>query len=151
VFIDSRSIQGLDTSCVEHIPLPPFKLRDPKQVTIPAKTLAELCWNLRAAASDKCYPHHRRKHPDASGLCLAKIKCVCEINNLQRRLVTCYTDEIDLSRSFGEAQLLTKSGALFSCCTHLRSPSTKIPSKSKRFAVYVPHVETHRRPRAIAA
>jgi hypothetical protein len=40
-FIDTGSTQGLDTSCVEQIRLLPFKIRAPKQVSIPAKTLAE--------------------------------------------------------------------------------------------------------------
>jgi len=40
-FIDSGSTEGLDTSCVDQFPLPAFKLRDPNQVSIPAKILAE--------------------------------------------------------------------------------------------------------------
>ena len=40
-FIDTGLTEGLDASCVDQIPLPPFKLSDPSQVSIPAKTLAE--------------------------------------------------------------------------------------------------------------
>jgi hypothetical protein len=35
-------------------------------------------------------------------LCIAKIKSACEINNIHRCRVTCYTDENCLVRSFGE-------------------------------------------------
>jgi pimeloyl-ACP methyl ester carboxylesterase len=40
-FLDAGSTGGLDTSCVDQIPLPAFELIDPSQVSIPAKTLAE--------------------------------------------------------------------------------------------------------------
>ena len=38
-------------------------------------------------------------------LCIAKIKSACEINNIQRRRVTCYMDENRLVRSFGEGHV----------------------------------------------
>ncbi len=40
-FLDAGSTGGLDTSCVDQIPLPAFKLSDPSQVSITARTLAE--------------------------------------------------------------------------------------------------------------
>ncbi|HEX8812301.1 MAG TPA: hypothetical protein VF742_09950 [Terracidiphilus sp.] len=36
------------------------------------------------------------------GLCLAKIKSACEINNIQRHRVACYMEENRLVRSFGK-------------------------------------------------
>lgn len=39
-FIDSGSADGLDTSCVEEMQLPPFRLRDPKQSGMTAKAMA---------------------------------------------------------------------------------------------------------------
>jgi putative NADH-flavin reductase len=46
-----------------------------------------------------------REYDQGVNLCLAKIKSACEINNIQRCRVTCYTDENCLVRSFGEGQL----------------------------------------------
>jgi pimeloyl-ACP methyl ester carboxylesterase len=40
-FIDSGSAEGLDTSCVDKIKLPPFKLLEPKAITVPQKILRD--------------------------------------------------------------------------------------------------------------
>jgi hypothetical protein len=40
-FIDNGSADGLDTSCVAEMPMPPFRLRDPKHSGMTAKALAE--------------------------------------------------------------------------------------------------------------
>jgi pimeloyl-ACP methyl ester carboxylesterase len=39
-FIESGSAKGLDASCVDQIQLPPFKLREPKAITVSPKMLA---------------------------------------------------------------------------------------------------------------
>lgn len=44
-FIERGTTEGLDISCVDKIALPAFKLRDPNQVAIPAKTLMEYTGN----------------------------------------------------------------------------------------------------------
>jgi pimeloyl-ACP methyl ester carboxylesterase len=44
-FIDKGTTEGLDTSCVDQIALPAFKLRAPNQVLIPTKTLMEYTGN----------------------------------------------------------------------------------------------------------
>jgi hypothetical protein len=41
-----------------------------------------------------------------SRLCLARIKSALEMNNIQRGRVTCYMEDIQLLRSFGEGQHL---------------------------------------------
>jgi hypothetical protein len=40
-FIEKGSAEGLDTSCVDQIKLPPFKLREPKAITVPQKILTD--------------------------------------------------------------------------------------------------------------
>ena len=40
-FIDRGSAEGLDTSCVGKIKLPPFKLQEPKAITVPQKLLTD--------------------------------------------------------------------------------------------------------------
>jgi len=40
-FIDRGSAEGLDTSCVDKIKLPPFKLQEPKAITVPQKLLTD--------------------------------------------------------------------------------------------------------------
>jgi hypothetical protein len=37
-------------------------------------------------------------------VCLARIKSAFEMNNIKRGRVTCYIDDIQLLRSFGEGQ-----------------------------------------------
>jgi hypothetical protein len=43
-------------------------------------------------------------------LSLAKIKSALEMNNIRGGRVTCYMDEIQLLRSFGERQVLLSAG-----------------------------------------
>jgi hypothetical protein len=40
-FIDSGTVDGLDTSCVDQMLLPPFRVRDPKQSGMTSKAMAE--------------------------------------------------------------------------------------------------------------
>jgi len=53
------------------------------------------------------------------------------------------------NRRFAQG-LPTKSGALFSCCTHLRSRRKKVPQTAIHLAVYVPRMEPRWQPRSNA-
>lgn len=48
-FLDSGTVDGLDTSCVDEIRLPPFRLRDPKQSGMSAKAMADYAGTYEAA------------------------------------------------------------------------------------------------------
>jgi pimeloyl-ACP methyl ester carboxylesterase len=48
-FIDAGSVDGLDTSCVDHMPLPPFRLRDPRSSGMTAKDLVDFAGSYEAA------------------------------------------------------------------------------------------------------
>jgi hypothetical protein len=55
-------------------------------------------------------------------LCIAKIKSACEINNIQRCRITCYTDENCLVRSFGEGQQTCFLVGNADCAIHSPTP-----------------------------